>query len=59
MRHINEEEFKDFTIKGNGWSVTLNTLSKVMGEWKSMEGSGLTLLGNKHDGSQAILDTKA
>ena len=58
MRPIKEEDFKDYTIKGNGWSVTFNTAKKALSEWKGMEGSGLTLLGNKHDGAQAILDSK-
>lgn len=58
MRPIKEEDFKDYTIKGNGWTITLNDMKKALGEWKTLQGSGLVLYGNKHDGTQAILDTK-
>lgn len=56
MRKINENDFVDYTISGNGWNCTFPTLTKAMGQWKDITAG--TLYGNKPDGSRAILDTK-
>lgn len=56
MRKINEKEFEDFTIVGNGWSLTVTTFIKALREWNNLA-SG-TLYGNKPDGTSCILDSK-
>lgn len=56
MRKINENDFVDYTIVGNGWSLTVNTFNKALREWNNLQ-SG-TLYGNKPDGTRAIIDEK-
>jgi len=58
MRKINEDEFVNFTIDGNGWTLTVYGIKKALGEWKNITRAGSTLYGNKADGSRAILDSK-
>ena len=56
MRKINENDYVSFTISGNGWNITFNTLKTALKEWANMT-SG-TLYGNKPDGTRAIIDSK-
>lgn len=56
MQKVNENDFVSYTIKGAGWSVTLNTLRSALREWGNV-GKG-ELRGNKPNGDYAILDTK-
>lgn len=57
MRKINENEFVDYTISGNGWNLTISTFKKALGEWKNV-GNGCTFYGNRPNGTRAIIDTK-
>ena len=57
MRKINENEFEDYTIAGNGWNLTLNTFQKALREWNNIQGSA-TLYGNRKNGTRSIIDTK-
>lgn len=57
MRPLHLDDYKDFTIIGNGWSLTMTTFTKAVGEFANA-GEGVSLVGNKKDGTQAILDTK-
>ena len=56
MRKINENDFVDYTIAGNGWTYTVENLNKAMAEWKDIAAG--TLYGTKPDGTRAILDSK-
>ncbi len=56
MRKINENEFVDFTISGNGWTLTVSTFKKALREWNNLT-SG-TLYGNRPNGTRAINDSK-
>ena len=59
MRKINENDYVDFTISGPGWSLTVSTFKKALGEWKNIAGcSGCTLYGNKPNGTRSIIDSK-
>ena len=58
MRKINEKDYVDFTIVGQGWSVTVSTFKKALGEWNNITRAGCTLYGNKRDGTRAIIDSK-
>ena len=58
MRKINENDYVDFTITGTGWSLTVATFKKAVGEWKDINRVGCTLYGNKPDGTRAIIDFK-
>ena len=58
MRKINENDYVDFTIAGPGWSLTVSTFKKALGEWKDIQRAGCTLYGNKPDGTRAIIDSK-
>lgn len=57
MRKINENEYVDFTISGNGWNLTLSTFKNALHEWKNV-GSGCTFYGNHKNGTRAIIDSK-
>lgn len=56
MRKIDEKQFVDFTIAGNGWTLTVNTFQKALREWNNLTAG--TLYGNKADGTRAIIDSK-
>lgn len=56
MRKIKEEEFTTFTIKGQGWSITLHSFKRAQSEWRGLQEKA-TLIGNKQDGTQVIIDT--
>lgn len=56
MRKIDETQFDNYTIAGNGWTYTVSSLQKAVTDFKEMQ-SGI-LYGNKPDGSRAILDSK-
>ena len=58
MRKINENDYMDFTIAGPGWSLTVSTFKKALGEWNDIQRPGCTLYGNKPDGTRAIIDSK-
>ena len=58
MRKINENDYVDFTIAGPGWSLTVSTFKKALGEWKDIQCHGCTLYGNKPDGTRAIIDSQ-
>lgn len=57
MRKINENDYVNFTICGNGWNMTVHTLKAAMLEWKNL-GNGYVLYGNKPSGDRAIIDSK-
>ncbi len=57
MRKINENDYVDFTIAGPGWSLTISTFKKALGEWNSITRPGCILYGNKPDGTRAIIDS--
>ena len=56
MRKINENDYVNFTIAGNGWTVTVQKWDKARAEWANMNFG--TLYGNRHDGTRAIIDSK-
>lgn len=56
MRPIDETLFVDYTIAGNGWTYTVESLPKAVAKFKEME-TGI-LYGNKPDGTRAIIDSK-
>lgn len=58
MRKINEDDYVNFTIAGNGWTLTVSAFTNALREWKNLAGSGCTLYGNKPDGTRAIIDSK-
>ena len=58
MRKINENNYVDFTIDANGWTLTVSTFRNALREWKNIQRPGCTLYGNKPDGTRAILDSK-
>lgn len=58
MRKINENDYVDFTIVGPGWSLTVSTFKKALGEWANIRMPGCTLYGNKPNGTRAIIDSK-
>lgn len=58
MRKINEDDYRDYTIEGPGWSYTVSTFAKVLRDWKEITAPGTTLYGNKFDGTRAIIDSK-
>ena len=57
MRKINEEEFKDFTVDCGSFKVTFGTLGKAMRLFDEREGR-CTVIGNRFDGSKAVVDSK-
>lgn len=57
MRKINEHEFEDYTIAGNGWNLTLTTFQKALREWNNIQSSA-NLYGNRKNGTRSIIDTK-
>ena len=57
MRKINENDFVNYTISGNGWNLTVSTFNKALREWNNV-GSGCTLYGNKPSGNRCIIDSK-
>ena len=57
MRKINENDFVDYTISGNGWNCTVTTFQKALREFNNIK-SDCTLYGNKPDGTRAIIDLK-
>ena len=56
MRKINEQDFVDFTIVGNGWSLTVATLKSALAQWKDIPHG--TLYGNKPNGYQSVIDSR-
>ena len=56
MRHINEKDYVDYTIAGNGWTYTISSFQTALKEFNALE-YGI-LYGNKPDGTRAILDSK-
>ena len=58
MRKINENDYVDFTIAANGWTLTVSTFKNALREWKNIAGSGCTLYGNRPNGTRAIIDSK-
>ena len=58
MRKINENEFVNFTIKGNGWNMTMFSFKDILAQWSKLTGPGLNLLGLKKNGDSAIIDSK-
>ena len=58
MRKINETDYVNFTIAGNGWTLTVSTFKSALREWENVDGPGCTLYGNKPDGTRAIIDSK-
>ena len=56
MRKINENDYVNFTISGNGWNLTVSTFNKALREYNNLT-SG-TLYGNKPNGTRAIIDSK-
>ena len=57
MQKINENEYVDFTITGNGWTLTVSTFKKALREWDNIAGSGCTLYGNKPNGTRTLIET--
>ena len=58
MRKINENDFVNLTIKGNGWSMTMSSFIGILAYWSKLTGPGLNLLGLKKNGDTAIIDSK-
>lgn len=58
MRKINKNDYVNFTIAGPGWSLTVSTFKKAIGEWKDITRDGCTLYGNRSNGTRAIIDSK-
>ncbi len=58
MRKINEDDYVNFTIAGNGWTLTVSAFKGALREWKNLAGSGCTLYGNRPNGTRAIIDSK-
>jgi hypothetical protein len=56
MRKINENDFKEYKIIGNGWLFTVHKLADALREWKQMRFG--TFQGIKPNGDAVILDTK-
>lgn len=56
MRKINENDYVDFTISGNGWNLTVSTFNKALREWNNLTAG--TLYGNRPNGTRAIIDSK-
>lgn len=56
MRQVNPDEFSSYTIRGAGWAATFANWRETNAQWQDMN-SG-TLIGNRPNGSVAILDTK-
>lgn len=57
MRKINENDYVNFTICGNGWNLTVSTFKKALREWNNV-GKDCVLYGNKPSGNRAIIDEK-
>ncbi len=58
MRKINENNYLDYTIAGDHWSLTISTFINALREWNNITLTGCTFYGNKHNGTRAIIDTK-
>lgn len=58
MKPINENLYASYTIVGCGWTLTRTRLKDAIADFKRIAGYA-QLRGNKHDGTLAILDTKA
>lgn len=58
MRKINENDYVDFMIAANGWTLTVSTFKNALREWNNIAGSGCTLYGNRPNGTRAIIDSK-
>lgn len=56
MRKINENDFVDFTIVGNGWSLTVSTLKRALAQWVDVQHG--TLYGNKPNGDKSVIDSR-
>ena len=57
MRKINENDYVNFTIAGNGWSCTVASFAGALKQYNDV-GRGCTLYGNKPDGTRAIIDAQ-
>lgn len=57
MRKINENDYVNFTIAGNGWSCTVASFAGALKQYHDV-GRGCTLYGNKPDGTRAIIDAQ-
>jgi len=56
MLKINEEDFVNYTIIGNGWSLTVAKFKTAQKEWENIERG--QLVGNKYNGDTAIIDSR-
>lgn len=56
MLKINEEDFLNYTIVGNGWSMTTAKFKTARKEWENIPHG--QLVGNKHNGDKAIIDSR-
>jgi len=52
---IDKKQFVSYTIVA-GWSLTMFDFDRINKEWAGIAHG--TLYGNKHDGTQAIIDSK-
>ena len=57
MRKINPDDYVGYQIVGRGWSCNITSFAEAKKIWADMDFG--TLYGNKPNGNQAILDTKA
>lgn len=56
MRKINENDFVDYTISGNGWNFTVTKFQDALKQWKDIAHG--TLYGNKPNGDRAVIDSR-
>ncbi len=58
MRKINENDSKNYTIIGPGWTYNVESFANANRVWADCSGTGLTFYGNKHNGDRSIIDSK-
>lgn len=58
MRKIDENQFKDYTVICDSFTVTFTKLSKALLLFNDRKGK-CEIRGNRYDGSVAIIDSKA
>lgn len=58
MKKVNTQEFVSYTITGPGWSVLIHDFNNAKREWNNINKAGCNFIGNRRNGSTAILDTK-
>ena len=56
MQIFNKNDYVNFTISGNGWTLTVSTFEKASRQWDNLT-SG-TLYGNKPNGTREIIASK-